>query len=128
MTDTNVTLLTWTHLPLETVYSVWQASKTEGRLVTPSEVADMVPPEEVEGLFRAVIAQRIPIGEHIQFVFMIDGVSVSWREQAVRHRIGVKPSPERIGVDMVHFGPSDYSLSIGKPGKGSRLHSRRIPL
>lgn len=103
MTDTNVTLLTWTHLPLETVYSVWQASKTEDRLVTPSEVADMVPPEEVEGLFRAVIAQRIPIGEHIQFVFMIDGVSVSWREQAVRHRIGVKPSPERIGVDMVHF-------------------------
>lgn len=23
------------------------------------------------------------------------------------------------GVDMVHFGPSDYSLSIGKPGAGS---------
>ncbi len=22
------------------------------------------------------------------------------------------------GLDMVHFGPSDYSLSVGKPGKG----------
>ena len=22
------------------------------------------------------------------------------------------------GIDMVHFGPSDYALSIGKPGKG----------
>jgi hypothetical protein len=103
MTDTKVTLLTWTQLPLETVYSVWNASKTEGRLMTPAEVAEAVPPDEVEKLFRAVIAQRIPIGEHIQFVFMIEGVSISWREQAVRHRIGVKPSPERVGADIVHL-------------------------
>jgi hypothetical protein len=32
---------------------------------------------------------------------MLENVSVSWREQAVRHRIGVTPSPERLGCDIV---------------------------
>jgi len=96
-----VTLLTWTMNPLETVYSVWQASKSEDELVTPFNVKTSVSQEEVERLFRAVIAQRIPIGEHVDFVFMLENVSVSWREQAVRHRIGTLPSPERVGVDIV---------------------------
>lgn len=98
--EPKVTLLTGTAYPLETVYSVWQASKNEERLVTPEEVRRDVDPEEVRDLFRAVIAQRIPIGEHVDFVFMVENVSVSWREQAVRHRIGVTPSPERIGADI----------------------------
>lgn len=96
-----VTLLTWTKDPLETVYSVWEASKTEGKLRTPEEIKEQVPHEEVEELFRAVIAQRIPVGEHVDLVYMMENVSVSWREQAVRHRIGVTPSPERLGSDIV---------------------------
>jgi len=98
--EPKVTLLSWTNLPLETVYSVWQASKNEMPLLTPEWVKDNVDPEAVRTLFRAVIAQRIPIGEHVDFVFMVENVSVSWREQAVRHRIGVSPSPERVGVDL----------------------------
>lgn len=98
--EPKVTLITWTKDPLETVYSVWDASKTEAPLMTPEDVKANVPPEEVEELFRAVIAQRIPIGEHVDFVFMIENVSVSWREQAVRHRIGTTPSPERLGADI----------------------------
>ncbi len=99
--EPKVTLLTWTKHPLETVYSVWEASKTTGSLRTPTEIRLDVYPDEVEKLFRAVIAQKIPIGEHVDFVFMMENVSVSWREQAVRHRIGTEPSPERVGVDFV---------------------------
>lgn len=96
-----VKLITYTNMPLETVYSVWKASKDEEPLMTPEEVRARVPAEEVRELFRAVIQQRIPVGEHVDFVFMFENVSVSWREQAVRHRIGVNPSPERLGVDFV---------------------------
>lgn len=95
-----VTLLTHTALPLETVYSVWEASKGEAQLLTPEQVKATVPAEEVEKLFRAVIAQRIPIGEHIDFVFMLENISVSWREQAVRHRIGAHAGND-VGVDIV---------------------------
>lgn len=100
MNKPKVTLLSHTGLPLETVYSLWWASKNEERLITPKEAKDNVDPEEIRTLFRSVIAQHIPVGESVDFVFMIEGVSVSWREQAVRHRIGVKPSPERLGVDI----------------------------
>jgi len=100
MNEPKVTLISHTTNPLETVYSVWEASKGEGPLLTPEEVKATVSPEKVRELFRAVIAQKIPIGEHIHFIFMIEGVSISWREQAVRHRIGVKPSPERLGADI----------------------------
>jgi thymidylate synthase (FAD) len=97
--EPKVTLLTWTEYPLETVYSVWEASKTENRLRYPIEIKKSVPAEKVEGLFRAVIAQHIPIGEHVDMVFVMENVSISWREQAVRHRIGTTPSPERLGID-----------------------------
>lgn len=96
-----VTLMTWTANPLETVYAVWEASKGDGPLLTPQQVRDTVDPAEVRKLFRAVIAQRIPIGEHVDFVFMFENISVSWREQAVRHRIGTLPSPERVGADLL---------------------------
>jgi hypothetical protein len=95
-----VTLVTHSDLPLESVYSIWEASKNEKPFIAPREVKETVDPGEVRKLFREVIKQRIPVGESLQFVFMIEGVSVSWREQAVRHRIGVKPSPERLGVDI----------------------------
>lgn len=96
-----VTLLSWTGFPLETIYSVWMASKTEDELMAPSEIAKTISRAELEKTFDAIIAQRIPIGEHINFVFMMENISVSWREQAVRHRIGVSPSPGRLGVDII---------------------------
>ncbi len=99
--EPKVTLLSHTKDPLETVYAVWQASKGESPLMSTEDVKHDVPRGEVEELFRAVIAQRIPIGEHVDFVFVIENVSVSWREQAVRHRIGTGMSPERVGVDIV---------------------------
>lgn len=96
-----VTLISWTAHPLETVYTLWQQSKNEDELMTVNDVLNKVPPEQVRGLFREVIAQRIPIGEQVNFVFVLENISISWREQAVRHRIGTKASPERLGADMV---------------------------
>lgn len=96
-----VSLVTHTANPLETVYSVWEASKNTKPYMSPKEVKERVDPEEVRKLFRAVIEQRIPIGEHVNFVFMLENISVSWREQAVRHRIGTLPGPERVGADLV---------------------------
>ena len=96
--EPKVTLISWTQFPLETVWMLWWASKNEKTL---AEIQGDKPTNaQLEELFKAVIAQHIPIGESINFVFMIEHVSVSWREQAVRHRIGVVPSPERLGVDI----------------------------
>jgi hypothetical protein len=96
-----VTLVTHTRDPLETVFAVWEASKGEAPLMSTDWIKGNVPAEEVEKLFMAVIAQRIPIGEHIDFVFMLENISISWREQAVRHRIGTSASPERLGMDII---------------------------
>lgn len=98
---TKVTLLTWTNLPMESLYSVWEASKTANPLRTPEQIKAEVDPAEVRKLFLAVIKQGIPVGEHLYFVFMLENVSVGLREHIVRHRIGVSPSPERLGADIV---------------------------
>jgi len=95
-----VTLLTFTAFPLETIYSVWQASKNDDELLTPDQVYSKVSAKEVQDVFHSVIKQRIPVGEHIDFTFMLEHISISWREQAVRHRIGVLPGPESIGADI----------------------------
>jgi len=96
-----VTLMSWTSDPMEVVYAIWEASKTDKPLRTPQQIKAEVHPDEVRKLFLAVIRQGIPIGEHVNFVFMFENISVSWREHAVRHRIGVSPSPERSGADTV---------------------------
>ncbi len=128
-------LVTFTQDPLETVYAVWEASKNTGPLMTTEEVKKNVPREEVEKLFRAVIAQHIPIGEHCDFVFMLENISVSWREQAVRHRIGTLASPERVGSDFVfdaipNLADSSWwsqSMRIQDMGKFATNREYRIP-
>lgn len=126
-----VTLLTHTKDPLETVYSVWEASKGEEALLTTEEVKNKVPAEEVRELFKAVIAQKIPVGEHVDFVFMLEDVSVSWREQAVRHRIGAKVGDDRIGVDIVpELAESSFwsqSMRIQNMGKFATNDKYRLP-
>jgi len=95
------------------------------------DVQNNVSPEEVEKLFKAVIAQKIPIGEHIDFVFMIENVSVSWREQAVRHRIGTEISPERLGIDLLpDLAKSSWwsqSMRIQNMGKFATEEKYRMP-
>ena len=91
-----VTLISWTDRPIETVYVLWHASKDENELIHIDDVDE----QEALELFNKVVAQNIPIGEHLNFVFMLENVSVSFREQMVRHRIGTTVG-DRLGADIV---------------------------
>jgi thymidylate synthase (FAD) len=97
-------LVSWTHDPVETIYSLWEASKTNKPIRTVAEIKAecAANPEfnaEVRGLFRKIITDNIPLAENLNFVFILDNVSIAFREQMVRHRIGVKIG-DRLGVDM----------------------------
>lgn len=86
---------------LETIYVLWERSKTDAP--TPldvEQVAREVPRPQLEKLFWDVLRQHIPIAEHIHFTFMLDGISVSLREQMVRHRIGTHVG-DNFGVDII---------------------------
>ncbi|MEE8414205.1 MAG: aldolase/citrate lyase family protein [Dehalococcoidales bacterium] len=61
--------------------------------------------------------------------YVLEGGSEDWakamREAVIDIMIESESALEQLdeilsveGVDMVHFGPSDYSLSVGKPGMG----------
>jgi hypothetical protein len=106
-----ITLYTKTELPLETVYGIWEQSKSLAPLRSPEQILDEVDPEEVRKVFRAVVAQRIPVGEHIDFTFVLEDVCIAFREQMIRHRIGTKPSPEKVGADIVMEAVPDVADS-----------------
>lgn len=121
-----VTLVSWTNNPIETIYIIWQASKSEKKLLSVSEV-DKTKSQE---LFTKIVAQNIPVSEHINFVFMLENVSVSFREQMVRHRIGTHVG-DRLGVDIVP-GLADsswwsQSMRIQNMGKFFSKEQYRIP-
>lgn len=61
--------------------------------------------------------------------YVVEGGSEAWAEAlnqtVIALMIEKKPAMENLdeilavpGVDMVQFGPSDYSVSVGKPGRG----------
>jgi thymidylate synthase ThyX len=120
--DPKVTLISWTNDPIKTLCDVWWASKTEKPL-------DELPEPDLE-LFRRIIAQRIPVGEHLDFVFILENVSVSWREQAVRHRIGTHVG-DRVGVDIVpdlaHSSWWSQSMRIQDMGSFADNRAYRVP-
>jgi len=100
-----VSLVTNTALPVETIYTLWTASRTTGEYLMPHEVAEHTAEDpgfrrEVMKVFEDVVALGIPVGENISFTFMLDGVSISWREQAVRHRLGTYFGDNH-GVDVI---------------------------
>jgi thymidylate synthase (FAD) len=96
-----VTLINPPSRVLETIWVLWECSKVDGPVeLDVATVAATVPQKELEDLFWKVLAQHIPIAEHIHFTFMLEGVSVSLREQMVRHRIGTHVG-DNFGVDIV---------------------------
>ena len=103
-----VELINFTPMPMETIWSLWDASKTDNPTRMPEWVRENVPAKEVEELFWKVIVQNIPVAEMIKFTFMLSDVSNSFREQMVRHRIGVKVG-DRLGVDIIpEFNASSW--------------------
>jgi thymidylate synthase ThyX len=112
---TTVTLLSFTALPVETIYCEWQISRTDGPVPSPQEVRARIDEErrnagvdgtgrefeqEVRKIFEECVAMRVPISETIDFVFGLDNVSIALREQMVRHRVGHKFGGT-LGADMI---------------------------
>lgn len=96
-----VTLLAHTTTPIETIYQVWELSKGNLPLDGIREDAFCLErPDRKRDIFERVVEAKIPVAENLDFVFLLENVSISFREQMVRHRIGVKVG-ERIGIDMV---------------------------
>lgn len=102
--DVKVTLVSGPQNPVETIYTLWQQSRTRDPLLDPAEVAkwDVEKRERagVDDIFQKVIQSAIPVAENLFFVFVLENVSIELREQMVRHRIGVKQG-DRLGADMV---------------------------
>ena len=124
--EPKVTLISHTIMPIETVFVLWKSSKDDEPLMDVSDV-DFV---EAIGLFKKIIAQNIPVSEHLNFVFMLEHVSVSFREQMVRHRIGVNVD-DKIGVDIIpDLADSSWwsqSMRILDMGHFSRNRNYRLP-
>lgn len=105
MSNPSVKLISWTGFPIETIYLLWQASRTNDPMPEPYQIykkrtKDEAFNLEVRGVFEKVVESAIPVAENINFIFLLENVSVSFREQMVRHRIGVKVG-ERLGVDII---------------------------
>ena len=93
-----VKLLSHTANPIQTIYCLWLESKDNVPVPTPEEVDPNDP--KVLDVFRKVIDSHIPVSDFVQFVFLLTDISVSFREQMVRHRVGQRFGP-RLGVDVV---------------------------
>ena len=105
-----VTLISYTNDPIGTIFKIWEASKSNRNW---QEIEDDVnccedPSTSCgngcnlkrQSIFEKVIDSKIPVAENLNFVFLLEGVSISFREQMVRHRIGVNVG-DRLGVDIV---------------------------
>jgi thymidylate synthase ThyX len=100
-----VTLLSAPLFPLETAYVLWHASRNNDPIKTPRQIweacrTDKALYKDVANTFIKMVNEDIPIIESLQFVFLLEGVSISFREQMVRHRVGMKFG-ERLGVDFI---------------------------
>ena len=99
----NVELISWTKDPIETIYLLWEASRKKEAIPTIEELklvlhTDPELADRVFETFQKVLTSAIPVSENINFIFLLENVSISFREQMVRHRVGVKVG-ERIGMD-----------------------------
>jgi hypothetical protein len=98
-----ITLLSWTKNPIETIYQIWEASKSnrpiEEILKESAPIQNVNDERRVMEVFQKVIDSKIPVAENLDFVFLLENVSISFREQMVRHRIGAKVGP-RLGCDI----------------------------
>lgn len=91
----DVKLIAKTSNPVETIWLIWMASKEKN--FDPNDHCDQGEKNELVG---KLINMDVPVIENVSFTFLIKGVSVSWREQAVRHRVGTKVG-DRVGIDII---------------------------
>lgn len=127
-----VTLINPPTRVLETIWVLWEKSKVDdpNMSLDVEFIHNTVSRERLESLFWQVLRQHIPVAEHIHFTFMLEGVSVSLREQMVRHRIGTHVG-DNFGVDIIpDLATSSWwsqSMRIQDMGTFAQRQMYRIP-
>ena len=89
-----VELISASNNPIETIWRIWRESKSPD-----GDYEDESFDKKLE-LVRELVSMDVPVVENVSFTFLIKGISVSWREQAVRHRVGTKVG-DSLGVDII---------------------------
>lgn len=90
--------------PKETLFVIWKSSRTIGGYRHSAEEVhercmwDVELSKEVDKTFHDIIDSELPIKQNLNFTFILDDVSVSFREQMVRHKIGNRIG-DNYGVD-----------------------------
>lgn len=73
-----------------------------------------------------ILHEGIPVVENLQFVFHLQNIPISLREQLVRHRIGVTLDP-RVGADIVPEPLSPLAGMMQDAPQGSLMHMQIVP-
>jgi thymidylate synthase ThyX len=95
--------------PVETIYLLWQASRSDEPLPSAAELKEQAGKDPalaaaINKTFLQVIESDIPVAENLDVIFILENIPISLREQIVRHRIGH------------HFG-DNFAVDI-IPGEG----------
>lgn len=95
--ETKVELISHTANPLETLYKIWMENRDPNVHI---DMNGLFVKDDVERIFKALIASDISVVQNIHFTFKITNMSIALREQLVRHRIGVNLDG-RVGADYI---------------------------
>lgn len=90
-----VRLVSFTELPIETIYYIWTLAKTKQQVLNVKEIRDKANNDleykkEIESLFLEVIEMLLPCSRFVNFVFSLENITISLREQLVRHKVGME--------------------------------------
>ena len=81
-------LITCTEYPLETLWAVWFASKSDDPIPPARELHQRAQEEpafrkQMENLFERMLVTFIPVCEVLSFTFLLEDVTIAFREQMV---------------------------------------------
>lgn len=135
MQKTAVSLVSCTEHPIEAIYIAWEQSRTEEKMLSASELATKAGfnhtlRTKIDNLVLGVLSSQTPVVEVIHFLFLLEHVPISLREQLVRHRVGHRFGPE-LGVDQVPGGVDStfwtQSMRVKDMGRFAGDEAYQIP-
>jgi thymidylate synthase (FAD) len=100
-----VTLLSWPPYCRELLFSIWHVAHSGSSVPLPEEIArkcqvDEALDKEVEETFQKIVLNEIPVSENAWFVFLLENITISLRDQICRHRIGSKLGDSAV-IDVI---------------------------